>query len=138
MEQFSCPLKVQSFYEDPELFSSVDLQQPWQILHNANMERVVRDNNFLDAASDEERRAYYKQPPFKAGGKRDLKHIKTFSDEQIFKKILEIHAVTGKWLMKSDVEDEKEFRRLNKIANLTWGELVEITHLLLVVGRMAP
>jgi hypothetical protein len=84
---------------------------------------------------DEERRLYYKQPRFKAGGKCDLKHVKFFSDVQIFKKIIEILAITGKWMMKSDVEDEVKFHRLNKIANLTWGELVEITHLLLVVGR---
>lgn len=48
--------------------------------------------------------------------------------------IIKINQVTGRWAMPNDVTDEDDYLCRGGIANLTYGELIELNHKVLVTG----
>lgn len=64
--------------------------------------------------------------------------VKFFSQPEMMKMIIELKAVTGRWPMPNDVEDEEDFRSRGGVVYLTYAELVELNHVLLVTGRRSP
>ena len=76
------------------------------------------------------------QPEYFEDGQR--RRVQFLSQSEMMQKIVELKAVTGRWPMPYDVEDEKEFRRHGGVVHLTYAELVQLNHALLVTGRRSP
>lgn len=94
--------------------------------------KFYANQTLLEAASDEEAKALFKQPQHYALRGRSAF---IYTDERLYQMVKEIRAVTGLWPMPNDVRCEKAYRLCGGTASLTYGELINVMHLLVVTGR---
>ena len=110
--------------------------EPCKVLNVALAEKVREMKLFLNGEKYPEVLKRFVQPEYSEVGQQ--RRVSFFSQQEMMEKIVELKAVTGRWPMPNDVEDEEDFPRHGGFANLTYAELVELNHELLVTGRRSP